>query len=167
MKPSGNPRYQILVVDDEPTVCKAIKLLLKFDGHEVQTADSGEAALDLLEERQFDLIITDYSMLGIKGDELAATIKERRPGQPIIMATAFFDNSYIPGQPVARVDCILTKPFSQTELREAIVKVMSLKKSQPIAPAQTAVSPDTLVMPSPDGFPPPPRTDSSPDRAQA
>ena len=56
------------MVDDEPTVCKAIRLLLKFDGHEVQTADSGEAALELLESCQFDLIITDCSIIGIQED---------------------------------------------------------------------------------------------------
>ena len=82
------PACQILVVDDEPSVIRASQLLLEFDGHEVQTVASAEAALALLAQRQFDLIITDYSMDGMKGDEMTARIKQLRPGQPIIMVTA-------------------------------------------------------------------------------
>ena len=125
MKNSENPGHQILVVDDESAVCKAFKQLLEFDGHKVQTAESGEAALGLFEAGRFDLIITDYSMCGMKGDALAALIKARRPGQPIIMATAFAADFSSPGKPPAAVDWVLHKPFSLIELREAIGKVMS------------------------------------------
>ena len=116
--------YQILVVDDESAVCKAIKLLLEFDGHKVETVDSGEAALARFEKNPFDLVITDYSMWGMKGDQLAALIKERKPAQPIIMATAFAADFNTPGRPTVKVDYIIHKPFSLSELREAIVKVL-------------------------------------------
>jgi CheY-like chemotaxis protein len=138
MNASDHPRYQILVVDDEPTVCRAIKMLLQFDGHFVQTVDSGEAALALLEQCPFDLIITDFSLSphGLNGVQLAAGIKERQPDLPVILATAFYADANHWHPPVAVVDSILNKPFSQKELREAIVRVMSLKKfpSQPAAP---------------------------------
>ena len=65
------------MVDDEPAVCDAIKMMLKFDGHAVQSAQGSKEALSLLEQGKFDLIITDYSMVGMKGDQLAAIIKER------------------------------------------------------------------------------------------
>ena len=124
MKDSENQVCRVLVVDDEPTVGRAIKMLLQFDGHEVQTVDSGEAALALLEQRQFDVVITDFSLLGMKGDQLAARIKQRWPDQPIIMATAFaadFNNS---GKPSAGVNLVISKPFSQKELREAVATVL-------------------------------------------
>ena len=75
----GKPVWQILVVDDEPAVCDAIKMMLEHDGHEVQTVDGGEAALVMLEHNTFDLITTDYSMAGMKGNQLAATVKKCRP----------------------------------------------------------------------------------------
>jgi CheY-like chemotaxis protein len=111
---------QILVVDDEPIVCKSIKMLLTFDGHSVQTVESGEAALALLEHTHFDLIITDYSMAGMKGDQLAERIKRHRPDQSIIMASAFADEFKGPGKLSVAVDFLLTKPFSLTELRDAV-----------------------------------------------
>ena len=120
MKTSGNQTYRILVVDDEPDVRQAIKMLLEHDGHKVQTVDSGEAALALIEHNTFDLIMTDYSMKGMKGNQLAATIKQGRPAQPIIMATAFAAGFQPSGKPTGGVDYVLSKPFTMTELREAI-----------------------------------------------
>ena len=57
----GNPVWQILVVDDEPTVSEAIKMMLEHDGHKVQTANSGREALTMLEPGRFDLVTTDFS----------------------------------------------------------------------------------------------------------
>ena len=131
MKTSDNQTYHILVVDDEPDVRQAIKMLLEYDGHEVQTVDSGEAALALLEHNTFDLIITDYSMAGMKGNQLAATVKKCRPDQPIIMVTAFAADFHPSGKPTGGVDCVLSKPFTMIELREAIARVMSLKALLP------------------------------------
>lgn len=124
MKTEETHKHQILVVDDEPTVCKAIKMLLEHDGHTVQTADSGEAALAMFEQDKFDLIITDYKMQGMKGVELAALIKERQPHLPIIMVTAFADEFNTYGKPSEGVDLVISKPFSQNVLREAILRVL-------------------------------------------
>ena len=117
-------KYQILVVDDEPMVCRAIKMLLEHDGHKVQTAASGESALNLLKQHKFDLVITDYIMEKMRGVELARLIKEGQPGLPILMVTAFADEFNIYGKSFGDVDFIIPKPFSQQDLREAIVRVM-------------------------------------------
>ena len=140
MKTCQKPGHRILVVDDEPDVRQAIKMMLEHDGHEVQTVDSGEAALALLEHKTFDLITTDYSMAGMKGDQLAAIIKQRWPGQPVIMATAFATDFHPSGKPSGGVDCVLNKPFSLVELRKAIALVMSLKAARPATLAPSASS---------------------------
>jgi CheY-like chemotaxis protein len=124
MAESLKARYQILVVDDEPTVCKAIQMMLKYYGHAVQTANDGPAALELFESGQYDLIITDYLMPEMKGDQLVTLIKGRRPGQRIIMVTAFAEDFLTQGKPTGGVDYVLNKPFSLDELRVAIAKVM-------------------------------------------
>jgi CheY-like chemotaxis protein len=81
------PRKRILVVDDEPLVRDSVRMVLAFDGYEVQTASGGTEALELLEHESFDLVITDFNMPGIKGDELAVKIKARWPRKPVIMLT--------------------------------------------------------------------------------
>jgi CheY-like chemotaxis protein len=119
-----NQVRQILVVDDEPAVSDAIKMMLKCDGHAVQTANGSKEALSFLEKCKFDLIITDYSMPGMKGDELAAVIKKRLPHQPIIMITAYAEMLKSSGNPLTGVDFMLTKPFLLEDLREAIARVL-------------------------------------------
>jgi CheY-like chemotaxis protein len=118
-------RYQILVVDDEPSVCKAIKMMLKYYGHEVQTAGNGVAALALYEIGQFDLIITDYLMPEMKGDQLVTQIRQCQPRQRIIMITAFADDFNGCKKSTGGVDLVLTKPFTLEELRTGIAKVMN------------------------------------------
>src|SRR5205809_7329531 len=83
------PKRRILVVDDEPFVCEAVKMMLAFDGHAVETACSGKEALALFENGKFDVVITDFAMPTMKGDELAAAIKARSPTQPVVMITAY------------------------------------------------------------------------------
>lgn len=110
---------RILVVDDEPLVCESIRLLLAYDGHRVETAASGEEALSRFGGGEFDLVFTDFSMPGMKGDELAAAIKNRAPDKPVILLTAF-----PPAHKVAAIDLVITKPFYLSTLREGIDTVM-------------------------------------------
>jgi len=124
MPTPGNQVWRILVVDDEPAVGDAIKMMLKFDGHEVQTASGSKEALSLLEQDKFDLIITDYSMPGMKGDELAAVIKQRLHHQPIIMISAYAEMLKSYGNPLTGVDFMLSKPFFMADLREAVTRVL-------------------------------------------
>jgi CheY-like chemotaxis protein len=125
------PKKRILVVDDEPFVCEAVKMMLAFDGHEVKTANSGKEALHELDKDTFDLVITDFAMPAMKGDELAAAIKARLPKQPVVMITAYAEMLESSGDPLPGVDCLISKPFLLENLREAITKVLPEKKSSP------------------------------------
>lgn len=120
-KPTIEPR-RILVVDDEPFVCDAVKMMLAFDGHQVDTASSGKEALQLLDRGKYDLVITDYAMPVMKGDELAVAIKTRAPSQPVVMITAYAEMLKASNNPLRGVDFIISKPFLLENLREAISK---------------------------------------------
>src|SRR2546429_7926323 len=113
------PQRRILVVDDEALVCEAVKLMLKFDGHSVQTASNAEDALSLIEKEKFDIVITDFAMPTMKGDQLATEIKTRAPGQPVILITAFAEMLEASGNPLKGVDYVISKPFLLENLRQA------------------------------------------------
>ena len=117
------PPRRILVVDDEPLVCDAVKMMLEFDGHLVKTAGNGKEALAMFDAGHFDLVITDFEMPAMKGDELAAAIKARAPKQPVVMITAYAEMLQASGNPLTGVDLIISKPFLLENLREAIAKV--------------------------------------------
>ncbi len=94
-------------------------MLLSYDGHDVETASSGEEALAKHNGAEYDVVITDFSMPGMKGDQLSVALKERAPSKPVIMLTAF-----PPAQPPASIDLVLTKPFFVDSLRDALAKVL-------------------------------------------
>jgi CheY-like chemotaxis protein len=121
----GKPVLRILAVDDEPAVCTAIKMALEFDGHKVQMANSGGEALALLEQDRFDLVITDFSMPEMKGDALAAAVKQRLPNQPVLMISGNGVMAKASGDPLTGVDLVIGKPFLLEELRTAIAKVLT------------------------------------------
>jgi CheY-like chemotaxis protein len=117
------PPRRILVVDDEPFVCDAVKMMLNFDGHMVETASNAKDALAIFETGKFDLVITDFNMPVMKGDELAAAIKARSPSQPVVMITAYAEMLHSSKNPLKGVDFVISKPFLLENLREAIAKV--------------------------------------------
>jgi two-component system response regulator PilR (NtrC family) len=117
-------KRRILVVDDEPFVCDAVKMMLAFDGHDVVTANDAKEALAVLDKDAFDLVITDFAMPGMKGDELAAAIKARSPRQPVVMITAYAEMLQSSGKSLPGVDFLISKPFLLEHLREAIAAVL-------------------------------------------
>jgi CheY-like chemotaxis protein len=119
--PSISPK-RILVVDDEPFVCDAVRMMLQFDGHKIETAASAQEALALFAESPFDLVITDFAMPGMKGNELAAQLRARNAKQPIIMITAYAELLAANQTPLDAVDCVISKPFLLEDLRAAIAK---------------------------------------------
>ena len=114
------------MVDDEPLVCDAVKMMLDFDGHVVETAGSAKDALAALEGAKFDLVITDFEMPVMKGDELATVIKARDPKQLVIMITAYAEMLQASGRPLTGVDYMISKPFLLEDLRKAIANVTPL-----------------------------------------
>jgi DNA-binding NtrC family response regulator len=111
---------RILVVDDEPMVCDAVEMMLTFDGHAVQTATSAAQALECFDRSPFDLVITDYAMPQVKGDELARRLKQRNPAIPVVMITAHAEVLQSTGTPLTGIAMVISKPFMIETLREAI-----------------------------------------------
>ena len=124
-------------------------MLWEHDGHQVWQADSGEAALVKLAQRKFDLVITDFSMPGMHGDQLVARIRQLIPTQPVIMITAFVEEYKIFGEASGRVDALLLKPFAFQELRDAIEQVLIQ-----VQPDQSNLPPNLQPSPAPDIIPP-------------
>src|SRR5712691_3986748 len=118
-------RKRILVAEDEPGVREALVLLLSLDEHQVTEASDGKQALELFQGGRFDLVITDYAMPAMKGDELAANINRLKPAQPVIMISAHAQSLADAGTPLTGVRIVLGKPFMLTDLRDAIAKVLS------------------------------------------
>jgi len=117
-------RRRILVVDDESAVRDAIKMLLECEGHDVEVAGDGREALAIIQKENFDLVLTDYAMPLMTGEELATAIKAFAPKQPVGMITAYAHELQTSGESVRGTDFLLAKPFALTELRAAIASAL-------------------------------------------
>jgi DNA-binding NtrC family response regulator len=82
------PRRKVLVVDDEKNQREIYTLILEANGYEVTTAQSGEHALKLARDTDFDLVLTDYKMTGMDGLTLLGELLKLDPSLIVVMMTA-------------------------------------------------------------------------------
>jgi CheY-like chemotaxis protein len=122
-------KRRVLVVDDEPSVCHSVRMILIYAGYEVNTAWSSKEALAILENERHDLVVTDFNMPGMKGDELSEVIKTRWPETSVVMLTASAVNLRAAAVPLPFVDALLAKPFGIPQLRAAIEQVLADKEN--------------------------------------
>jgi two-component system response regulator HydG len=129
-------RPRILIVDDEPNMCRSLSILLGDDGRrEINTARSGEEALAKLDERT-DLVLCDLSMPGIDGIEVLRRVRARTSRSQVILMTAF---STVPSAVEAmRLGAYeyLIKPFTNEEVTAAVDG--ALRQARPM---RTAAAP--------------------------
>jgi CheY-like chemotaxis protein len=144
---------KILIVDDETVLREAMRQLLEHCGCEVESFGDGQAALARLAQRRFELVITDFSMPGMQGDQLAARARELAPDQRIIMVTAYAHEFKVFGQSSTPVDGLLYKPFTFKELKDVIEAVLAGDVPGEM-PAMASLA-DEVSKPQPKTLPPP------------
>ncbi len=91
MKPDVTKTARILVVDDDQGQRSLLETFLQAKGFRTQTAASGEAALQLLADEPFSMMISDVRMPGISGIETLRRVREKHPLLPVLLVTAFAD----------------------------------------------------------------------------
>jgi two-component system KDP operon response regulator KdpE len=106
---------RILVVDDEPQLLRSLRTTLAAHGYDVQTATTGEEALDLLAARLPDLVVLDLVLPGLSGLAVCQELRARSP-VPILILSARGDERDKVAALDAGADDYLTKPFGVNEL---------------------------------------------------
>jgi putative nucleotidyltransferase with HDIG domain len=122
-----NPK-NVLVVDDETAVRKAIAQAVRSLGYRCRTAANGPEALDLIRRNGLDIIISDVRMPGLDGLELMAKAREIKPGIPFIIVTGYAEE-YPYGKIVrAGADDFIEKPFTRAEIRYKLDRVVKERR---------------------------------------
>ncbi len=124
------PRLRILVVDDDPMVLKSLRDILEIDGHDVVSADGGQAGIDCFlaaydRHEHFAVVITDLGMPHVDGRKVASAVRQCSPATPIIMLTGWGQRLAADSDYPEHVDCVLGKPPRLKELRRALNAVMA------------------------------------------
>jgi DNA-binding NtrC family response regulator len=144
----------ILVVDDEPRMAEVMAAALGRAGHACQVANSGAAALALLDEHGADVVVTDWKMPDMDGLAFMKAVHERRAELPVILVTA---HGSVPAAVAAMREGAfdyLTKPFDNDELRALVARALDLKRLEREnrflrEEVRTRYGPETIVAESP------------------
>ena len=112
---------KILLVDDEPGMLRYIKTLLEVDDYKVETATTGEEALQHMEKGlQPDLVLLDVLLPGIDGLETLEKLRQKRPGLKVVMLSCVNDTRKVVQAMRLGAQDYLTKPFQKAELDRVI-----------------------------------------------
>ena len=123
--PQARTRHaRILVVDDEPSMREFLTICLRRAGHEAEAAEGGAQALERLDARPFDLVVTDLTMPGLDGMELLRQIVARPEAPLVIMITAFATtDTAVQAMKLGAYD-YLTKPFKVDEIQVVVQRAL-------------------------------------------
>jgi DNA-binding NtrC family response regulator len=141
---------EILIVDDEESICWGLERLLTADGHKTRIASSAEAGLQQVAVKRPDLIVLDVRLPGMDGLTAMAEFKKAAGPVPIVVITAFGNlTTAVTAMQNGAVD-YLPKPFDLDQVAAVVGRALApSKRSTEVVDAQTAILPDELVGSSP------------------
>jgi DNA-binding response OmpR family regulator len=137
--PAAVAPRQILIVEDDEAIATGLSLNLRLAGHEATIAADGAAALEALEEREFDLVLLDINLPRVNGLEVLGIMRETDNVVPVIVLSAR-DGEF---DKVAALrlgaDDYVTKPFALAELLARIDAVLRRTQAPPAPPPEPVV----------------------------
>jgi CheY-like chemotaxis protein len=117
----------VLVVEDRREVAILLTRILEAEGHQVDTASDGEAAVEMLERREYDLIISDLKMPGMSGEQLYSRLQKAHP--PLAKRVLFITGDIANADTRAFLEKIdkpyLSKPFFMDDVIAAVQRVLT------------------------------------------
>lgn len=139
-------KSKILVIDDDVDICLLMERFLTRNGFEVTTAQSGKRGLEILNDLEPDLVLTDFKLGDINGAELLRKVKEKYPLVPVIIITGYSDIKVAINVMKQGAYDYVTKPLFPDEILMTIKKAMENKpkEEEVYSPAGEAVKPKAV-----------------------
>ena len=120
---------KVLIVDDLEEIREILSSFLEDEGYVIYTAENGREALELIKEKEINLVLTDVRMPEMNGYDLTRTIKKMYPKIGIIIMTAY-TSIYTEGD-IRKIgaDDFISKPFNLTNVSEKVERVIFQMKN--------------------------------------
>ena len=116
----------LLCVDDEINGLRLRKIILEAKGYRVLIAPSGAEGIRLFKQNPVDLVLLDFLMPEMKGDEVAERMRQLKPHVPIIMLSAYYD---LPVRVDLLVDARIVKGESTQNLIDTVARMLETRSS--------------------------------------
>src|SRR3954462_2376370 len=124
----GPEKPKILVVDDEPNVLITMSAILRQEGYEVDEADGGEAALQALARRRYDLVLTDMNMPKVDGMAVLEAVQKRAPSTVTLVITGYASvHTALRALQLGAYEYLL-KPTEIEDLKQAVRRSLERKR---------------------------------------
>ena len=117
------PRWKILVVDDQDGIRALLQEILESAGHQVRTASDGRKAMESMLEERVDLVITDLVMPDQEGIETIRLLRKQYPEVKVIAMSGQFGSQFLKMAELLGASATLTKPVSEEALLQTIDKI--------------------------------------------
>ena len=125
-----DPRARILCVDDEEVILDSFRKILVLDGYSVDTVETGQEALGLIQARDYDFVFTDLKMPAMSGTEVAKSVKHLRPDIDVVIITGYATvESAVECMKHGAMDYV-EKPFTEDELRRFVRHALILRQDR-------------------------------------
>lgn len=119
-----NPKARILCVDDEEVILSSFRKILVLDGYSVDTVETGQEALGLIQKHHYDFVFTDLKMPQMDGVEVCKAVKHLRPDIDVIIITGYASvETAVETMKYGAMDYV-QKPFTEDELVEFVKKAL-------------------------------------------
>ena len=123
---SVGAKASILVIDDEEIIRALFKETLEELGHEVIAVETGAEGLELVKQRDFELVFIDLKMPGMVGDELFGHIKAIKPRLPVTIITGYPDSGMMARALAQGPFGVMNKPFGESDIINAVANFLSI-----------------------------------------
>ena len=115
-------KLRIPIIDDEEVVCRSCERFLKEEGYDVRTAYNGRDGIILIEENNYDIVITDLKMPGMSGMEILEYVKDKYPDIQVIMITGYSTAANAEESVKKGAADYIQKPFAPSELLSVVIE---------------------------------------------
>jgi DNA-binding NtrC family response regulator len=121
---------RILVIDDDENIRKVVEAILKDQGYEVDTAESGKDAIQKTQKNHFDLMLVDIRLPDMEGTELLTKVRDTTPKIRKIMVTGYPTLQNAVTAVNRGADAYVMKPFDVDKLLETIKEQLAKQKEE-------------------------------------
>lgn len=125
-----NPKAKILAVDDEEIILSSFRKILVIDGYSVDTVETGQEALGLIQKNNYDFVFTDLKMPEMDGVDVCKGVKHLRPDIDVIIITGYASvDTAVETMKFGAMDYV-QKPFTEDELLAMVKKFLHKRKDR-------------------------------------
>ena len=125
-----SPTARILCVDDEEIILDVFRKILVLDGYSVDTVETGQEALGLIQTHNYDFVFTDLKMPAMSGTDVAKSVKHLRPDIDVVIITGFATvESAVECMKYGAMDYV-EKPFTENELRSFVKQALIKRQAR-------------------------------------